>query len=162
MSHAYVTLDYQRPDHWSDQANCKGKAYELFEYQEKDSPLTEGMSFRERIEFNDANFFLAGEICIECPVMLTCLAEATSDEKYWTVRGGEVPGRFVAQMTAYKNKGRPIGSKNKLPAPKLEPGDRVCTHGHLVKNGGRCKECKRASNARRMRESRAKSKDQVA
>lgn len=121
---------YNESDHWADRANCKGKAFELFEYQDKDSPLAKGMSFRERIEFNTTNFELAAEICIECPVFFECKKAATDDDLTWTVRAGEIPTRFTYEKQlgeGYSGPGKP----------------RTCQRGHYLEGGGRCKVCKR-------------------
>lgn len=139
------------PVHWEEQANCKGKAFELFEYQEKDSPLAKDLKFKERLAFNYANFELAGEICIECPVMLQCRESADDLDKYWTVRGGEPPGRFYEEKKHYESLGRPMGYKT-------PEGDRVCQRGHLVPGGGRCKKCKIANNVAAQRERRRSAK----
>jgi hypothetical protein len=133
-------LSYDRPDEWQDKANCRDKTLELFEYTEKDSPLAKGMNFKERMAFNEANFGLAEEICIECPVMFDCKSNATEDEKFWTVRGGEPPARYLLDPERYANVGRPAGGTNGVPA------DRVCVHGHHVKGGGDCKECRAEAN----------------
>lgn len=126
-------------ERWEENANCQGKAFELFEYQDYESPLTKDMKLKARVEFNYANFQMAEEICIECPVFFQCGETATEDDKYWTVRGGEPPQRFLAEKEEYEAKGRPRGA----------PGqDRTCNKGHLVRGGGRCPECKRATNDR--------------
>jgi len=135
-------LSYDRPDQWQDKANCRDKTLELFEYTEKDSPLAKGMNFKKRMAFNEANFELAGEICIECPVMLDCKSNATDDEKFWTVRGGEVPARYLLDPERYANVGRPAVGTNGAPA------DRICKNGHEVKGGGDCKECRAEANQR--------------
>lgn len=132
-------MSYNETDHWADRANCAGKAYELFEYQEKDSPLARDMDFQERRAFNATNFELAAEICIECPVFIQCGESATVEDKQWTVRAGETPTRF-----AYEDK-RNAG-------PKVP---RVCSKSHYVPNGGRCPACKNAAQ-QRSRKSRAK------
>jgi hypothetical protein len=126
------------PDRWEEQANCKGKAFELFEYQDTDSPLTDGMNYRTRMEFNKVNYELASEICIECPVMLECGESASAQEKHWTVRGGLMPGRFEYESKRYDNNGR----------PRSKGDDRICQRGHVVKGGGRCPVCKKATNER--------------
>lgn len=123
--------DYDRPDHWSDKANCKGKAFELFEYQESDSPLAKDMNFKQRVEFNKANFDLAEEICIECPVFFQCKEDAAEEDKFWTVRGGEPPARFAGDPERYAKNGR----------KPFAPGDRTCGNGHFVPGGGKCKTC---------------------
>lgn len=132
-------LSYDRPDQWQDRANCRDKTLELFEYTEKDSPLAKGMNFKERMAFNEANFDLAGEICIECPVMFDCKTNATIDEKFWTVRGGEPPARYLLDPERYANVGKPAA----------QPGvDRVCKRGHDVPGGGDCKICRSEANRR--------------
>lgn len=125
---------YNEPDHWADRANCKGKAYELFEYQEKDSPLAKGMNFSERREFNAANFELAAEICIECPVFFECKGGSTSDDRTWTVRAGEIPTRFNSETP--------------------EEGGRYCQRNHWIPEGGRCKACKREAMVQRRKNAR--------
>jgi hypothetical protein len=157
----FLIPDTTSEDRWEERANCKGKAFELFEYQEKDSPLTEGMNFKERIEFNKVNFELAGEICIECPVFFECEKNASPQERYWTVRGGEPPGRFDEESKRYDNVGRPPGAKNKQPRAVASPSDRVCQRGHVVKGGGRCKDCKRANNTARQRRVRREARERA-
>ena len=120
-------------ERWQELANCAGKAFELFEYQERNSPLCREMNFEQRLDFNRANFELASEICIECPVMLTCLSEATAEERRWTVRGGEYPHRFTAELQVAQN----------LEAGRGDGSDFICQRGHFVAGGGRCRTCKR-------------------
>lgn len=134
-------LAYNEDDHWADQANCQGLSSTIFEYQEKDSPLTKDMSFGERLAFNQKNFEEAAEICIECPVMFQCIAGATKDDKQWTVRGGEPPTRFAYEKTSGQLTG--VGR------------ERVCVRGHHLEFGGRCKECKRIAMASRRAAARA-------
>ena len=125
---------YNESDHWADRANCKGKAFELFEFQEKDSPLAAGMSFRERQEFNLTNFEIAAEICIECPVFFECKEKSTAEDRHWTVRAGEPPTRFRAETPA--------------------DGGRYCQRGHWLPEGGRCTTCKRDAMAKRRQNAR--------
>lgn len=135
-------MSYDKPEQWQDKANCRDKTLELFEYTEKDSPLAKGMNFKERMAFNQANFELAEQICIECPVFFECKDSATEDEKFWTVRGGEPPARYLLDPERYAKVGRPAGRKNG------ETADRMCKNGHEVKGGGDCKACRSESNAR--------------
>lgn len=145
----FLTVETPSAHEWEERANCKGKAFELFEYQEKDSPLTKDMKFKERLAFNYQNFELASEICIECPVMFECLNSATAEDRYWTVRGGEPPKRFDIEAEQLAKTGRPTGSKT------VRPGEpRTCKRGHYLPNGGRCKDCKREQNTIRQREVR--------
>jgi hypothetical protein len=157
----YLFPDTTSEDRWEERANCKGKAFELFEYQDKDSPLTEGMKFKDRIDFNRTNFQLAEEICIECPVFFECEANASPTERYWTVRGGNPPGRFDEESKRYDNVGRPPGAKNKQARAVASPTDRVCQRGHVVKGGGRCKDCKRANNTARQRRVRREAREKA-
>lgn len=132
-------LMYDRPEDWQDKANCRDKPLDLFEYTEQDSPLAAGMSFKQRLAFNQSNFEGAEEVCIECTVFFDCINAATPDEKFWTVRGGEAPGRFALDRDRYKNQGRP--KKN-----TFAEGGRQCVRGHFVTGAGACKECKAENN----------------
>jgi hypothetical protein len=141
-------------DEWTLRANCRGKPPGLFEFYERDSPACEGMNHQQRVEFNDTNFRLAEEICIECPVMLKCGEAADRDDKYWTVRGGLPPVGLVNDAKRYANVGRPVGARTRNPKTGKPVGDRECGRGHLVQGGGRCKECKRVNNKLRQRKVR--------
>lgn len=152
----FLTVEKEVGSEWASRANCKGKAFELFEYQEKDSPLTKDMKFKERLAFNYQNFELAAEICIECPVFFECGSSATTEDKYWTVRGGEPPKRFAIESEQLARSGRPKGSKSKPGAP------RTCKRGHYLPTGGRCKTCKREQNTIRQREARRKAREAAA
>lgn len=132
-------LMYDRPEQWQDRANCRDKPLDLFEYTEKDSPLAVGMSFKQRLAFNQSNFERAEEICIECAVFFDCANAATLDENFWTVRGGKAPARFALDKDRYKNQGRPKKST-------LSEGGRQCVRGHFVAGSGACKECKAENN----------------
>lgn len=134
MTNPYLTPDsFTPPDQWQIKANCIGKAFELFEYQEKDSPLAKDMSFKARIAFNHANFELAADICIECPVFFECGENATLEDRTWTVRQGEPPIRFEAEAEHLSKLGRPSNN----------PGmPRTCQRGHFLPAGGRCNQCK--------------------
>jgi hypothetical protein len=138
----FLSGDNPSLEGWESRANCKGKPVELFEYQEKNSPLARDMSFAERLIFNDSNFKQAEEICIECPVFFECGATATEEDRTWTVRQGEMPGRFQAEAEAAQ--GRPAKG-----AP------RVCQRGHYQPNGGTCNRCRYDSNNKRRKERRA-------
>lgn len=133
----YEVDDYDPAEPWADRANCKNKAFELFEYQEEDSPAVAGLKIKERLEYNYRNFQRAEEICIECPVFFECGASASSDEKYWTVRQGEIPGRFATEKATYEHM-RDVG----------KPPTNVCARGHEKPTGKRCPTCKKATNER--------------
>lgn len=138
LLHGYTAnLSYGEPDHWEDQANCRGLAYELFEYQDADSPLVKDMTYEERLAFNAANFELAAEVCIECPVFFQCKEAANKDDLRWTVRAGEEPTRFFHEKR--------MGEDGKGNGGDRWGGgdDRTCRRGHNVPGGGRCYTCKR-------------------
>lgn len=141
----YATSDYDPAERWEEKANCKGMAFTLFEYAEKDSPACKDMDYMTRMAFNRTNFELAAEICIECPVMFKCIESATTDERAWTVRGGLIPTRFINEAHRYDNQGRPAKAGQ----------DRICSRGHHVKGGGRCKDCKRIRDVAAQRDRRA-------
>jgi hypothetical protein len=134
----YDVLDYDPDEKWAERANCKNKVFELFEYQDADSPATAGMKSKDRLEYNYNNFQRAAEICIECPVFFQCGTNATDDDKYWTVRQGEVPGRFLAEKVDYE----------KMKARGGSVGTLVCARGHEKPAGKRCPTCKKATNDR--------------
>lgn len=48
------------------------------------------------------------DYCDTCPVMETCAREAQASDKFWSVRGGEMPGILQLQMT--------VGSRIRPPA----------------------------------------------
>ena len=51
--------------------------------------------------YTNAMVDLAREVadwCYDCPVMLQCGLDATPEEKYWTIRGGEIPGVLAAYV----------------------------------------------------------------
>jgi len=135
-------------ERWQESANCVGKTHELFEYQEEDSPSALGLSFGQRIEMNKTNFELASEVCIECPVMLTCLSSSTEDERTWTVRGGEIPLRFLSELKTYEQ------IQAYQFAVRAGP---LCQRGHpMPPDGGRCKTCKRERQTEWQRNQRAR------
>lgn len=150
LLHGYAgNLSYGEPDHWADRANCRGLAYELFEYQEADSPLVKDMTYEERLAFNAANFELAAEVCIECPVFFQCKEAANKDDLRWTVRAGEEPTRFFHEKR--------MGEGGKGNGGDKWGGGvgRTCRRGHEVPKGGRCWTCKRQSRVARDRRVRA-------
>lgn len=152
----FLTVEKEVDSEWASRANCKGKAFELFEYQEKDSPLTKDMKFKERLAFNYQNFQLAGEICIECPVMFECLNSASEQDRYWTVRGGEPPKRFAMESEQLARLEQSGGGKPKPGTP------RTCQRGHYLPTGGRCRTCKREQNTIRQREVRRRAREAAA
>lgn len=149
MNNPYKTFERDRPEDWAERANCVGHPAQLFEYQEKDSPLTSGMTNKVRIAFNAHNFVKAEEVCIECPVFFECGENASTEDKFWTVRQGQAPGRLASDS----NTSRRLGKARPKPG---EP--RTCQAGHFLPNGGRCMPCRREKNKIRQRAVRAAEK----
>lgn len=146
----FLAVESQSSSDWEERANCKGHPVELFEYQEKDSPLCVDMTWKQRVAFNAHNFVKAEEVCIECPVFFECGANASTEDKYWTVRQGETPGRFNTEADHLSKVGRPTS----------KPGEpRTCKAGHFLPQGGRCMTCKREKNTIRQRAVRAAEKE---
>lgn len=158
LIHRYAgNLSYGEPDHWADQANCRGLAYELFEYQEADSPLAKDMTYEERVAFNAANFELAAEVCIECPVFFQCKDSANKDDLHWTVRAGEIPKRYN-----YDARMGPDGNGGGGYRTMWEDGvGRTCKRGHALPKGGRCWTCKREVRSAREKRARREAKGGV-
>lgn len=158
LIHRYAgNLSYGEPDHWADQANCRGLAYELFEYQEADSPLARDMTYEERLAFNAANFELAAEVCIECPVFFQCKDSANKDDLHWTVRAGEIPKRYN-----YDARMGPDGNGGGGYRTMWEDGvGRTCKRGHALPKGGRCWTCKREVRSAREKRARREAKGGV-
>lgn len=111
---------------WQDSAACRGEPYQYFDYQESSTPLTEGMDFNERFEFNAANLDKGVDICMGCPVFITCGEEAECEDEKWTVRAGKYPMAFTSEKS------------------RLEAGDsaKMCRKGHVKDGPGRCLQCK--------------------
>lgn len=147
MSSSTSHLSYTKNNPWQERAKCAGMAPEIFEYVEKQSPVAKGMSNGARLDMNIANAQLAEEICIECPVFFECGKAANDEDRRWTTRQGEMPGRLVSDIeTRERNAGRDPKTGQRL--------DRTCDRGHLVLGGGRCKQCK--ADARKARRQAAK------
>ena len=112
---------------WGQQANCIDEDPLLFEHSDDLS-----------IEESQANFDTATEICIECPVFFQCGESATDADRYWTVRAGMPPVRFMDGLRRAEG----------TPTPRGAGVDRTCGHGHYVPGGGICRDCRSAINRR--------------
>lgn len=76
---------------WMKQAACTAHDWVLFEVLEADTPLAFGVKPAQLWSFNQRNHEVGRDICLDCPVMVTCGKKATQQDKRWTVRGGEGP-----------------------------------------------------------------------
>lgn len=79
---------------WSASALCSGQAplYEVPERPNGSSKYGSEMKWEYQQRAN---------LCWDCPVMLQCLESATDEDKWWTIRGGELPGVMAQQKTVF-------------------------------------------------------------
>lgn len=68
---------------------CSEELPELFEYDPEEWPNKSEEQWRQDLAY-------ALDVCIECPVMTLCGEQATKGERFWTVRGGREPHRWLA------------------------------------------------------------------
>lgn len=68
---------------------CNRELPELFEYDPEEWPNKSEEQWRQDLAY-------ALDVCIECPVMTLCGEQATKGERFWTVRGGREPHRWLA------------------------------------------------------------------
>lgn len=80
---------------WTDGANCSGADPELFQVASQGDPIAGGRRNQALAKFNRERAELALAFCEGCPVKRTCLREATEADRYWSVRGGELPVRLT-------------------------------------------------------------------
>ncbi len=124
-------MSYEKDPTWQEDAKCGSYPSEWFNVLDHDSPGMEGKSRRELLFLNLANYGLAEEVCIECPVFFQCKQDATEDDLKYTVRGGEKPTILTATN--------------------------LCKSGrHELSEPGRCKECHAEIKARYRAEQRAR------
>jgi Transcription factor WhiB len=79
---------------WSDDANCAGMDPEKFWISSPGDPEVEDLNHMQVNEYNKEKVIAAMAVCHGCPVREQCLKEATSGDRFWSVRGGEQPGRM--------------------------------------------------------------------
>jgi hypothetical protein len=125
--------------HWTEFALCRGE--DPF-YEVQDS--TGGRLGREQV----SALLKRADRCFDCPVFLRCHEEATAEDRWWTIRAGEMPGVAAAVMRDWENK-----AKKPAPLPKSKPKEEPthCGRGHELavvgtfppdKDGWRrCREC---------------------
>ena len=134
---------------WSS-AICRQEDSTKFVYIDKEHPLyddvivnDDGNSKRVSRErrWNLSRMTEAAESCWDCPLMIQCGEEATELDKFWTVRGGELPTLLKEGV-----------AKGNAPSAEIRPYlPDVCARGHsawLPRPDGRgryCSTCNRGS-----------------
>lgn len=123
--------------HWSDEAACRTVESKIF-YYESAADYTSLLHAAETF-------------CNACPVAKQCLVESSSEDRYWTVRGGMLP-RAASGYT--------IGRPKKTLCDRGhnnwgEKAPRVGANGR-VRVSRFCKTCRDESVARRLAEQAAK------
>ena len=130
----------QRPEVWQDLAACNNVAPVIFEIIDEDHPSGVGLSHNEKVALTNDNFEVAEELCLNCPVMDACWADATQDDREWSYRAGRYPSRFTGKM-----RGRPKGSH----APGYVTEKR-CNRGHVrLATEPKCNVCANISKKER-------------
>jgi Transcription factor WhiB len=101
-------------EHWTARASCSSLDPKYFEYFErakikdnsyKKSVVQEGRLKAVPMSTREVNMHLLTQgqkVCHSCPVRQECLEAASPSERYWTVRGGLLPGILFVSMKNYK------------------------------------------------------------
>ena len=92
-----------------------------FSYLEVGDPgVPEDLSPMREVHFNLPRLKEAREVCSTCPVKGKCLESATPSDRFWTVRGGELPKLARTNV-----------KKNNFPSAKTDPYmPDLCQRGH--------------------------------
>ena len=123
---------------WQDDAACSGADVNLFAMLDPDEPALEGLSPTELDEVQAERFDDAQSYCDRCPVRGDCLKSATSADRKYTIRGGQLPKSYEP--------------------PKNKPKFRKCRNNHVVPaTDYRCLRCRRD----REKERRARNAEMV-
>lgn len=80
---------------WTDDAQCSDVDPELFQVAVQGDPEVAGMNNPQIKAYNLAKMEKARTVCDGCPVLQTCLAEAEPSDRFWSVRGGELPTKLT-------------------------------------------------------------------
>lgn len=137
-SEPYISI--RTPTEWQEAAACSNRPYEWFELPDR---LTVRVAPQVRSDLAKGL-----EVCRGCPVAAECLADATREDKRWTIRGAVWPS--AASQTPVgrppvQRRPKPIGRPQGPPA-RLGVG--WCKRGHdLAVTGldgaGKCLPCRR-------------------
>lgn len=76
---------------WTDDASCADADPEAFQVASPGDPEADGLVGLKLAVFNRERLEYAAQVCESCPVRQKCLDEATAGDRYWSVRGGELP-----------------------------------------------------------------------
>lgn len=120
---------------WVDDANCAGTDPEAFQVAERGDPEAGDLIGRRLLEYNRDKLEYAAQVCVNCPVRQTCLDESTAVDRYWSVRGGELPLRVAGEEKR----------RNQVPTwdnKEYEPAWHCPDHGTLYKRSYRRKDKK--------------------
>lgn len=83
---------------WTDDAACKGSDPEMFQLSQDGDADVVGMTRPQVREHNWAKLQSAQEICSDCSVRAVCLENATQMDRFWSVRGGELPSKLTEKL----------------------------------------------------------------
>lgn len=137
---------------WTDDAACVGSDPAMFELEAPARSMTVP-------EEDSAHDLIAQglRICSSCPVKKSCSSAASSDDRYWSTRGGQPPEGLFADSTppaGVRVRG-PLGSHGRKRS-------KYCPKGHdnwkeRPGKGRRCVDCDRLNNRKREAARRAAS-----
>jgi len=82
---------------WTDEAACAGEDPELFQVSQQGDPDAGNRRGPALTKFNLAKYQQARVICEGCPIRAACLENSQPSDRYWSVRGGELPGKLKAE-----------------------------------------------------------------
>lgn len=119
-SHDY---DWSTPNafDWQERAACANRPFEWFIVKE-----------RGWIKKQLPNMEKGQAVCAACPVKEQCLSTADTDDLYWTMRGGKLPGRIANPTTTH------VTPKPK-PVPPSPPTGEQPGRGKGIVRGKKCR-----------------------
>lgn len=88
---------------WVDDANCANTDPEAFQVADYGDPIAGDLKGKELLEFNRERLEYAARVCVDCPVKQTCLDESTAVDRYWSIRGGELPFKIAGEVKRRKS-----------------------------------------------------------
>ena len=93
---------------WEEEASCRdldGDLFAISQLEDRDVghlDLTGLDKWAKLSKFNKVKLTKAQKVCSLCPVRAECLESAELADKYWTVRGGELPKMYINQKVNRK------------------------------------------------------------
>jgi len=85
---------------WTDDASCAGLDPDSFTVASPGDPDAGELVGIKLAEFNREKLEYATQVCANCPVKQTCLDESTPVDRFWSVRGGELPVKVAGSRRA--------------------------------------------------------------